>query len=48
MVRKDRDFAFISFAEDGAVAMAVAGSGGITVAGASVTVEARTGSKRDN
>ena len=47
MLRKGRDFAFISFAEGGSVAMAVdAGNGGgIVINGESVTVEARTGRK---
>jgi len=47
MLRKGRDFAFISFEEDGAVAAAVAASGNIDVKGATVDVEARTGKPRD-
>jgi len=41
ILRKDRDFAFVTFVEDGAVAGAVAASGGLTINGETVTVEAR-------
>lgn len=47
MLRRDRDFAFISFAEDGAVAQAVASSGSISVKGQSVVVEARNPKERE-
>ena len=46
MLRRDRDFAFITFVEDGAVAMAVAASDGITINGESVSVEARNPRER--
>ena len=41
ILRKDRDFAFVTFVEDGAVAGAVAASGGLAINGETVTVEAR-------
>jgi RNA recognition motif-containing protein len=41
MLRRDRDFAFITFAEPSAVAKAVAASGAITINGMTVVVEAR-------
>lgn len=46
MLRRDRDFAFISFAEASAVAKAVAASGAITINGEIVVVEARKPRKR--
>ena len=46
MLRRDRDFAFISFAEASAVAKAVAASGAITINGQTVVVEARNPRER--
>lgn len=47
MLRKDRDFAFISFGEDGAVAAAVAQSGSLSIKGQTVTIEARNPKPRE-
>ena len=44
-MRADRDFAFVTFEDAGAVAAAVA-SGGVSIGGCSVVVEARTGKAR--
>ena len=46
MLRRDRDFAFITFEEDGAVAAAVANSESISIKGMTVIVEARNPKER--
>ena len=47
MLRRDRDFAFISFAEADAVAKAVAASGELKIKGQSVVIEARKPRERE-